>query len=37
MLLKYAWQDDFCFPGQERLAEDMGVTDRERPHLLAGA
>ena len=28
MLLKYAWQDDSCFPGQERLAEDMGVTDR---------
>ena len=28
MLLKYAWQNDSCFPGQERLAEDMGVTDR---------
>ncbi len=26
MLLKYAWQDDFCFPGQNRLADDMGVT-----------
>jgi hypothetical protein len=26
MLLKYAWQNDFCFPGQERLATDMGVT-----------
>ena len=26
MLLKYAWQNDFCFPGQERLAGDMGVT-----------
>ena len=26
MLLKYAWQNDFCFPGQDRLAEDMGVT-----------
>ena len=25
MLLKYAWQNDFCFPGQERLATDMGV------------
>src|SRR3978361_569925 len=24
MLLKYAWQNDFCFPGQERLAKDMG-------------
>jgi DNA-binding transcriptional MocR family regulator len=28
MLLKYAWQNDFCLPGQERLAKDMGVTDR---------
>lgn len=28
MLLKYAWQDDYCYPGQERLAKDMGVTDR---------
>lgn len=28
MLLKYAWQDDYCFPGQEKLASDMGVTDR---------
>ena len=24
MLLKYAWQNDFCFPGQDRLAKDMG-------------
>ena len=28
MLLKYAWQDDYCFPGQERLADDIGVTKR---------
>lgn len=28
MLLKYAWQNDYCFPGQNRLAKDMGVTDR---------
>jgi Helix-turn-helix domain len=28
MLLKYAWQNDRCFPGQQRLANDMGVTDR---------
>jgi DNA-binding MarR family transcriptional regulator len=25
MLLSYAWHNDFCFPGQERLARDMGV------------
>ena len=28
MLLKYAWQNDYCFPDQERLARDMGVIDR---------
>ncbi len=28
MLLKYAWQKDFCYPGQERLADDIGVTKR---------
>lgn len=28
MLLSYAWQNDYCFPGQERLAKDMGVSDR---------
>jgi hypothetical protein len=28
MLLSYAWQNDFCFPGQARLATDMGVSLR---------
>ena len=28
MLLRYAWQNHYCFPGQARLASDMGVTDR---------
>jgi Helix-turn-helix domain len=28
MLLKYAWSNDACFPGQVTLAEDMGATDR---------
>lgn len=28
MLLSYAWQNDYCFPGQERLAKDIGVSDR---------
>ena len=28
MLLSYAWHNDFCFPGQGRLGEDMGVTRR---------
>src|SRR5207244_8992258 len=28
MLLKYAWGDDACFPGQVKLSEDIGATDR---------
>src|SRR4051794_16988343 len=26
MFLSYAWNNDYCFPGQERLAEDMGMS-----------
>lgn len=25
LLLKYAWQEGSCFPGVERLGEDLGV------------
>jgi hypothetical protein len=28
MLLHYAWQNDYCFPGQDRLAKDMGAGKR---------
>lgn len=28
MLLKYAWDNDACFPGQTKLAEDMGAAER---------
>ena len=28
MVLKYAWQDNYCFPGQAKLAEDMGAGER---------
>ena len=28
MLLSYAWQNDFCFPGQQTLADHMGVSKR---------
>ena len=28
MLLKYAWDDDACFPGQVKLAVDMGSGER---------
>ena len=35
-LLSSAWQNDFCFPGQETLAKDMGVTSRSvRTYLKA--
>ena len=26
MFLSYAWQNNCCFPGQERLAADMGMS-----------
>ena len=28
MLLKYAWDNDACFPGQAKLAIDMGAAER---------
>jgi len=28
MMLKYAWYDDHCFPGQKTLAKDLGTSDR---------
>jgi DNA-binding FadR family transcriptional regulator len=28
MLLKYAWDNGACFPGQVKLAEDMGAGER---------
>src|SRR5580700_2294804 len=43
MLLKYAWYDEGCFPGQAKLAQDMGAGERsvrtylkelEAAHLL---
>ena len=34
MLLSYAWQNDYCFPGQRRLAVDMGLHETNvRKHL----
>lgn len=26
MFMSYAWHNDSCFPGQERLAQDMGMS-----------
>jgi len=28
MFLSYAWNNDLCFPGQEKLAVDLGVAER---------
>ena len=34
MLLKYAWQNDYCFPGQIRLGQDLGLHETNvRKHL----
>ncbi len=35
LLLSYAWQDDRCFPGQERLARDVGCSVRTVQRYLA--
>jgi hypothetical protein len=35
MLLHYAWQNNFCFPGQERLADDMGAGKRSVIRFMA--
>ena len=35
MFLSYGWHNDFCFPGQDRLAKDMGMT-RPRVTQLIG-
>jgi len=28
VLLSYAWDKNYCFPSQERLAEDIGIAKR---------
>ena len=35
MFLSYAWHNDSCFPGQDRLAEDMGLTRVRVTQLIA--
>lgn len=35
MLLKYAREEDECFPGQERLAKDMGCGQRSVVRYVA--
>jgi biotin operon repressor len=34
MPLSYAWQNDYCFPGQVRLGQDLGIHETNvRKHL----
>jgi hypothetical protein len=35
MLLSYAWQEKKCFPGQAKLATDLGVDERSVRRYLA--
>ncbi len=35
VLLMYAWQEGSCFPGQDRMALDLGVSPRNLRRLLA--
>src|SRR5262245_49706761 len=35
MFLSYAWHNDSCFPGQERLAADMGISRPRVTQLIA--
>jgi len=35
MFISYGWHNNFCFPGQEKLATDMGLT-RPRVTQLIG-
>ncbi len=35
MFLSYAWHNDSCFPGQDRLAEDMGLSRVRVTQLIA--
>ena len=35
MFLSYAWHNESCFPGQARLAEDMGVTRPRVTQLIS--
>ena len=35
MFLSYAWHNDSCFPGQDRLARDMGMSRVRVTQLIA--
>jgi hypothetical protein len=33
-LLMYAWQEGSCFAGQKKMADDMGISDRQLQRYL---
>ena len=35
MFISYAWHNESCFPGQERLAQDMGLSRVRVTQLIA--
>ncbi len=35
MFLSYAWHNESCFPGQDRLAQDMGMTRPRVTQLIS--
>jgi Helix-turn-helix domain len=35
VILSYAWQNNFCFPGQEKMAKDMGSGKRSVVRFIA--
>jgi biotin operon repressor len=35
MFLSYAWHNDSCFPGQDRLADDMGLSRVRVTHYIS--
>lgn len=34
VLLKYAWQEGSCFPGQQRMADDLGISEKTLRNAL---
>lgn len=35
MFLRYAWHNDSCFPGQDRLANDLGMSRPRVTHFVS--
>jgi hypothetical protein len=35
MFLSYAWHKNYVFPGQKRLAEDLGIKERQVRNFIS--